>query len=241
MTIKKIIFSALFISFFLIAKADAHQPRLVSGIFTEIKSPEISQAFYGELNGQPEVFEIKSDRSFRLYLGILVPDIKNIDKDVSAKVFKNGQEFYFLNASSSDWHSFYEKYGGDDYFWGPEYKADDSTVSKLKGRQVDAGVYRVEVFNHDNLGKYILAVGDKEVFPPKEIIHAAKVMPQLKMNFFEESILGIFSGKSAIYLLVPMTILLMFLIAGVSITVILARQRWKEGIDSMEKKLKNKR
>lgn len=223
--------------FFAVTKVSAHQPRIVSGTYTEIKSPEISQAFYGELNGQPELFGIRSDRPFRLYVGVLVPDIKNVSKDVSAKIFKDDQELYFLNASSSDWHSFYEEYGGDNYFWGPEYKADDSTANKLKGRQMEAGVYLIKLFSPNNTGKYILAVGDKEVFPPKEIIHAVAISPQLKTNFFEESILSIFYGRSALYLFVPVAILIMFLISGVGITVILARQRYKEGMENMEKKM----
>lgn len=65
------------------AAALAHQPRLIDHPQepaaavrpVAISNPEISQAFYGELAGAAQEFSIKSEQPFRLYVGLLVPDL----------------------------------------------------------------------------------------------------------------------------------------------------------------------
>jgi hypothetical protein len=57
----------------------AHQPRLDTGTAVSIENPiivdnpEISQAFYGQLKGEPVYYQINSDTSFQLYVNLLVP------------------------------------------------------------------------------------------------------------------------------------------------------------------------
>jgi len=77
------------------------------------------------------------------------------------------------------WH-----YLKDNYFWGPEYKADDSQKGiELKGRLVPAGDYRIKVFSPSNQGKYSLVVGYLEEFSLKDIFSIVTV-PQIKLKFF---------------------------------------------------------
>ena len=89
-----LILSVCGIVLFSAAAAFAHQPRMVESNFVEVENPEIFQAFYGELKGEPVYFKIESSKSFNLYIGILAPDITNIDKDVSAEIYieKHGQK-----------------------------------------------------------------------------------------------------------------------------------------------------
>jgi hypothetical protein len=53
-------------------------------------------------------------------------------------------------------------------------------------KDVDPGTYTLRVSNPDNQGKYSLAIGKIESFNLKEIINTYKVMPALKMQFFEK-------------------------------------------------------
>lgn|SRR5574344_1954540 len=56
----------------------AHQPRLIFeqpiGQIVAVEHPEISQAFYGILSGQTDIYQIISDTGFLLYANIVVPD-----------------------------------------------------------------------------------------------------------------------------------------------------------------------
>lgn len=51
---------------------------------------------------------------------------------------------------------------------------------------LDPGSYLIKVYNPGNEGKYVLVVGQKELFTPKEIVKTLKVMPTLK-TYFDES------------------------------------------------------
>jgi hypothetical protein len=169
----------------------AHQPRIVSGNeINEIKNPDISQAFYGELKGEPAIYEIKSEAPFSLYLGLLVPDLPNQRKDFSARVVDEKEdEVFILDGQNFIWQGFYEEFGGDYYLKGPENKIG-----------VGSGAYLVTVSNPDDQGKYVLVVGEKEIFPAGEILNTIITLPQLKKNFFLKSPLTAFSNKIGLYL-----------------------------------------
>ena len=189
--IKNISIILFLLILFIPCKALAHQPRIVKNNFVEITNPEVSQAFYGELRGEPIEYQINSDRDFRLYVGILLPDIPNAHKDISAEIYRikdGGKEtIALLDGTHFEWTPFYEEFAKDNYWWGPEYKAEDSQKGvQLRGKQVERGNYRIRVFNPINQGKYVLVTGDLEKFPPKEMIKALVVVPQLKLHFFGE-------------------------------------------------------
>jgi hypothetical protein len=177
----------------------AHQPRLLTDGLVEITNPEVSQAFYGELKGVPAVFRLHSNREFRLYVGLLVPDRLGVVKDISAEITRitpNGNEqVVLLDGRNSDWTPFFEEFAGDHYLWGPEFTTDDSQKGvALKGRIVGAGTYLITVFSPDNRGKYSLAVGDREEFPLDEIVHAAVTVPRMKAQFFGYAPLAILAS-----------------------------------------------
>lgn len=161
----------------------AHQPRII--YFQEgdvlVDNPELSQALYDELKGQPRNYFIESDKDFELYLNLLVPLPENRNGRYSAKVFLNDQEIAFIDGLNYDWREYYEEFGRDYYLKGPELT-----------QNVLAGKYRIEVFSEDNQGKYILAVGKKEEFDAKSLLNVYWQLPLLKIQFFKTSPLQFF-------------------------------------------------
>jgi len=199
---KRVILISVIFSFVLAGSVLAHQPRIVSeeGII-QIKNPEISQAFYGELKGKAVDFEIDSDQPFKFYAGLLVPDLPDIRKDISAGVSlvgEGGKKFlFFLNGENYKWTYFYEEFAGDTYYKGPEVRAD-----------LEKGKYIIEVFSGDNLGKYVLAVGEKEEFPVNETFNTLKILPRLKKDFFGKSLFTAFFNKIGLFIFLPLIIIL---------------------------------
>lgn len=186
--------------------SSAHQPRLLdSEVMIKVPEPEISKAYYAELKGTPAIFVINSEEPFRLYVNVLVPDIKDIKKDISAKILCDGRVIAKLDAASSEWQSFYEEFGGDNYFKGPEYVKD-----------VKPGDYEIVVYSPSNTGKYVVAIGDVESFPPQEMLSALIAMPSLKL-YFEKSPLLAFNNRIGEFLLPPILAILLVFAAAVII------------------------
>ncbi len=168
--------------------ASAHQPRIVEGRQTIVQSPEISKAYYGTLTGVPDVYTITSATAFDLYVGVLVPDLAGQKKDVTATITKvddqgvKGAEIAplaTLAGPSSDWKKFFEPFGHDTYWQGPEYRS-----------RAEPGTYEIRVSSPQNDTKYSLAIGEIEAFDFKEGMNALKLVPQLKKDFFNESPIG---------------------------------------------------
>jgi hypothetical protein len=179
----------LFVLFLSICAVSAHQPRLEVGVNSSlsnpivVQNPEISQAFYGNLKGQPDYYKITSNKTFELFVNILVPQSPGISSDfMSAQVTdSSGKTLALLGGNNSDWMPMFEEFGGDYYLQGPTF---DQNVS--------AGTYYIKVFNTNNTGKYSLAIGDIETFPPDESIKALINIPILKEQIFGKPITILF-------------------------------------------------
>lgn len=169
----------------------AHQPRIVYGELTQIKNPGVSQAFYGILEGQPAYFQINSDKPFDLYVQILVPDVPDIKKDIIVEVNNVTLD------PNIEWKSFYEEYGRDYYYQGPEMEIN-----------VTSGTYKIKVSNPTNTGKYVLVIGREEKFPINEIVKTIITLPILKHNFFEKSWITSFTDLFWVYFIILLVILL---------------------------------
>ncbi len=167
----------------LISLLFAHQPKFImdsSPTAAEpypIQHPEISKAFYGDLNGAPEWFKVVLPESLALYINILVPDIPVYrDHRFSVEVLDSSQTVIFLlDSNQTAWKPFYEKYGKDNYLMGPETRV-----------PLASGTYYLRVFNAANNGRYALATGEKESFPLLEIWRAIRIMPRIKKRFFNK-------------------------------------------------------
>jgi len=191
-----LVFAVVFL--FLTAwSAQAHQPRLVAGgaPTINVENPEISQAFYSELKGQIQIYEINSDKDFLLYVNLLVPKTPQAKTDFWAVILKDepGQAQWLgeLDGTKFKWQEFYEKFAGDNYLKGPEFE-----------KQVPAGKYFVRVLSfNSNQGKYVLAIGKEEKFPLKEILNTIKLLPALKKDFFGKSPLTAYFNLTGLFLL----------------------------------------
>jgi hypothetical protein len=205
---KRILFSCFVIFLLTVSLAFAHQPRIEMNVNNSesnpimVPYPEISKAYYGELRGQPDYYEIVSDKPFNLYVNILVPNIpeynqtrlsvevRNITKDIIA----------FIDGNNSDWKEFFEEFGQDSYMMGPETRMN---VSK--------GIYYIKVFNANNTGRYSLAVGEEESFPIDEIIKSSIAVPILKITFFNKPFYtALFNIAGVFWLFVIIVLLILF-------------------------------
>lgn len=154
----------------------AHQPQIVTKTPVVVMQPEISRAYYAKLNGTPQIYLIQVNQPLNLYINILVPAIAGQKKDVSVMVLKDSKQLAILDGSNFKWKRFFEPFGFDTYWKGPEYKV-----------LVEAGQYEVRVSSGKNDSRYALAIGEKEVFTFKEGLRDLSVVPQLKRSFFKES------------------------------------------------------
>ena len=165
----------------------AHQPRLVfmqPGQVVQVKNPEISQAFYGNLSGQEDVYQIVADTGFLLYVNLVVPDISGSRTDFTVHIIEGDDAIFVgLDGTKFQWTTFFEKFAGDTYLQWPS-----------REKQVTPGTYTIKVSNPGNQGKYSLAIGKIESFPVNEIIKTFKAMPALKMTFFQKPRYTIFSN-----------------------------------------------
>lgn len=193
----KILILVIGLALFLPGKVFAHQPVFINAqTKIEVRDPTISKAYYGELVERPAYFLINQDKPFTLYVGILLPKIEGIAKDFSAIVYKDSRPYAYLYASKSKWEEFYEPYGGDWYYQGPEYR-----------KEVPAGTYLIKVYNPKNEGKYVVAIGE-ESFPLKAVLNTIKIMPSLKLNFFKESFISLLFSKYGLIYWIPAVLII---------------------------------
>ncbi len=200
----RLLFSVLITCFFLMGPVLGHQPTIVGENLTIVNNPEVSQAFYGELKGSPAYYQISSDKNFELYVQLTIPDVPNIGKDVSARITNVGDPNFAvaLDGTNYNWTSFYEEFGGDYYFQGPDFK-----------QEVGPGTYLIEVYRPDNQGKYVFVVGEKEEFPFDVTIRTLLLLPTLKQDFFQKPAYEVlFSRMGILYWLVIIGIVVVGLV-----------------------------
>jgi len=220
---KRLFILIIAFSFLVIENAFAHQPRLVESDFTLIENPEVSQAFYGELKGKPDYYQIQIEAPIKLYVGILVPDVEGIGKDVSVEVSKDNEFYYLLDGKNFEWQAYYEEFAGDNYFEGPELSAGEEG-GLPQGVEAEVDTYALKVFSPDNQGKYVLVVGEKEEFPLNEMFNTLVSLPRLK-KFFDKSPLEALTAPIVLrFLILP----LVSLIALILIIFFLVRRKRKK-------------
>jgi len=186
----------LFISIFLSISSPtfAHKPRFALfdnpdiNIPTQIYTPDVSQVFYGELNGTPEYYKFSLDQETASLIGILVPIAEKNFTSVEL-IDENNMSIGILK--ETDYKDVYfEEFGGDFYIKGPELK----TI-------FPPGDYTLKIYNKTNLGKYALVIGEKESFPLLESLKTIVILPAIKELFFGKPILEIFGTFLGIFIL----------------------------------------
>ena len=159
----------LILFFFISFNVFAHQPKLVNYSPSkdnpyEVIYPEISKAYYSKLTGEPHYYQIKSDKKFLFYTGILSPKVSDIYQWLSLDVIdENNNLIYQADGSSFNWKAWYEPYARDYYWKGPEIGTNTNTEFKTSF-SLEAGKYLIKVYNNNNIGHYSLAVGEAEFF-----------------------------------------------------------------------------
>ena len=204
--------------FLLSGTAQAHAPRLISSQDFDraaplvINDPDISQAFYARLDGQAEYYYFSwpgkmdqsdsADGSF--YFGLLVPDKAGTTKDFSAELIRvsDNQVLVDLSSVPGDWTPYFEPFGGDHYFKGPEYEV-----------SLPVGDYIIKVDNPSQSGQYVLVVGLQESFSLEEVARTLLVMPALKDYFGRSPGLAYFNYVGLFLLLSLVALLLIICIA----------------------------
>ncbi|MBI5655022.1 hypothetical protein HZC53_05230 [Candidatus Uhrbacteria bacterium] len=189
-----------FILLSLPAAAFAHDPRFVrEEKVVEVSNPEISQAFYGWLDGQAVLYKIKTDVPQELYFQLLVPDVPGVMTDLKAELKAHGPEgvqTFVLDGDKANWQRWYEEYGGEWYLKGPEMR-----------QSVGTGTQTVFISNADLYGSYVFVVGEKEAFPLDRMIATVKLLPKLHQEFFLKPWYSSFFNRIGLFLAVPLIIL----------------------------------
>ena len=179
------------VPFFSIASSFAHQPVLNTEQEISqskpyiIKEPEISKAIYSTLDGAEHFYVIYSDKPFNFYAGLTVPKIDNCDNYLRFSFAVLDQGFNLiqeLDGQNFQWWEWYEPYGKKWYWVGPEYGEDFKSTKVF-----DAGKYYIKVFNKENKGNYVLAVGDIEKFTPLVIAKTIVTLPRINSKFWDKS------------------------------------------------------
>ena len=185
----KLFFLVVFL--FAITSSFAHQPILNSDEEMSpdkpyvIENPEISKAIYSTLDGTDHYYMIASDKPFNFYAGLTVPKLDNCINFPRFSFAVLDQDFHSiqeLDGQNFQWWEWYESYGKKWYWVGPEY-GEDFKSTKI----FDAGTYYIKVFNKDNKGNYVLAVGDIEKFTPLVIAKTIIILPQINNKFWDSS------------------------------------------------------
>jgi len=189
---KKILFIILILFFPVVI---AHKPFYEISNYTLIETPELSHAYYSELNGSEHIYEINSEKDFNLYVNILVPYESN-QRDFLVEIYQDNTLINTLNKEKYNWTFFNEPIAGDDYWMGPEYE------SKSK-----PGTYKIVVSSSDNTGKYVLATGKIESFTFKDTINTITILPKIKSEFFSKNPLSAYNNKFGFILLSLISIL----------------------------------
>jgi hypothetical protein len=58
------------------------------GQIIDVKNPEVSQAFYGILSGQEDIYQIVSNTGFLLYISIVVPKMSGNRTDFTVDLME---------------------------------------------------------------------------------------------------------------------------------------------------------
>ena len=151
----------------------------------EIEDPEISKAIYSTLIGDPHFYRIQSEVDFDFYAGILAAKIDNcpLNSKFSFEVLDSEfHKIYLADGENFEWTPWYEEYGKQWYWNGPEIGQNFASNEVFK-----AGTYYIKVFNNSNTGQYIMAVGDIEKFSITDIVGLIFSMGKIEDEFWDAS------------------------------------------------------
>ncbi len=157
-------------------------PDTVNDVYA-VTDPNTKTAYYGKLDGFPHTFEIRAAEPFTLFTEVLVPDIPSAKNLVSGIVIREvgfrGRvaEVARMLATDASWESFYEPWGGDRYRRGTAFT-----------KELEPGVYRVEVSTPDNDAPYVLSIGTENGFGSIGYFESVARRAEVKVFFGKSSV-----------------------------------------------------
>jgi hypothetical protein len=180
----------LLISLLFASSVAAHSPVLDMSPKTAeapfvIEEPEHSKAIFAELTGAPQFYQITSAESFDFYVGITAPKLENCDliQTFSFEVLDaRMQQIDIRDGSAAPWKPWYEEFGKKWYWAGPEIGS-----AFAHDRRYAAGTYFIRVFNAQNTGQYVLAVGDQEEFGILDVFTLPGKVQEINKLFWDET------------------------------------------------------
>ncbi len=150
-----------------------------------IVEPEISKACYMELTGAPHVYRIDSPKAFDFYAGLLQPKLEGcpMTRTFSLELLDESfRRIDWVDGSADRWTAFFERFARDWYWKGPEIGLNNRST-----RFAQQGTCYLCVFNADNRGKYVLAVGDTKWFHFQELIHMPEMIRWMNEEIWDPS------------------------------------------------------
>lgn len=149
-----------------------------------IDDAEHSKAIYAILDGDADYYRIDEAAAFNFYVGLTAPKLEACDllETFSFEVMNSELEVIdSRDGTSFIWWPWFEKFGKQWYWVGPEIGEDFSSTTVYP-----AGSYYIRVFNNENRGKYALAIGDVERFGLGTLLTLPGTIRQLDADFWDE-------------------------------------------------------
>ena len=160
------------------------QPKVIEKPYP-IDDAEHSKAIYAILDGDADYYRIQEAKPFKFYVGITAAKLNgcNLRETFSYAVLDSNMNIIDRrDGRAFTWWPWYEKFGKQWYWVGPEIGKDfTSTIT------YPAGTYFIKVFNTNNRGKYVLAIGDVERFGLAEILTLWGTMQKIETIFWDEN------------------------------------------------------
>ena len=131
-------------------------------------------------NISDEYFEYNIDLYEKLLdLRNIILNINDLKKYSFEILDSNRKVIKKFDGESFKWWSWYEKYGKQWYWVGPEYG------KNFKSNAIfEKGEYFIKVYSKDNFGNYVLATGDIEKFGLKVLAKMPFTLPKINKKFW---------------------------------------------------------
>lgn len=150
-----------------------------------IDDAEHSKAIYAILDGDADYYKIEEEQPFDFYVGITAAKLEGCDLQQTFSFEVLNENFEVIDSRDGDsveWWPWFEEFGKQWYWVGPEIGEDFASTSVYP-----AGTYYVRVFNRDNTGKYVFAIGDDERFGLGTLLTIRGVVRDTEALFWDES------------------------------------------------------
>ena len=121
---------------------------------------------------------------FDFFVGLTAPKLESCDLQATFSLEVLNAQMEVIDSRDGadfDWWPWFEKFGRQWYWVGPEIGEDFSSTTVYP-----AGTYYIRVFNEENQGKYVLAIGDVERFGIRTLFTLPGTIRKIDADFWNE-------------------------------------------------------